>query len=233
MNFFSRFVGTFFDPGKTFKALAGRPVWLDALVILLILISLYSYITIPVAQKDSLQMMEDNAAKLKEKWGEEGFNRYMDRIKNSNPALSAFLITPLTYLIGFLFSALIILGIGRLTATQGNYVQVFSLLVHANFVDKFLGNALRLFLVSSRQSVFQTSTGLAVFFPSLEITSTAYAVLNQVDFFQLWLFGILGIGLASVFKVSVRKALIISYGFWLLKSLFSLALYLMQMRVFQ
>ncbi len=233
MNFFSRFVGTFFDPGKTFKALAGRPVWLDALVILLILISLYSYITIPVAQKDSLQMMEDNAAKLKEKWGEEGFNRYMDRIKNSNPALSAFLITPLTYLIGFLFSALIILGIGRLTATQGNYVQVFSLLVHANFVDKFLGNALRLFLVSSRQSVFQTSTGLPVFFPSLEITSTAYAVLNQVDFFQLWLFGILGIGLASVFKVSVRKALIISYGFWLLKSLFSLALYLMQMRVFQ
>ena len=233
MNFFSRFVGTFFDPGKTFKALAGRPVWLDALVVLLILISLYSYITIPVAQKDSLQMMEDNAARLKEKWGEEGFNRYMDRIKNSNPALSAFLITPLTYLIGFLFSALIILGIGRLTATQGNYAQVFSLLVHANFVDKFLGNALRLFLVSSRQSVFQTSTGLAAFFPSLEITSTAYAVLNQVDFFQLWLFGILGIGLASVFKVSVRKALIISYGFWLLKSLFSLALYLMQMRVFQ
>jgi hypothetical protein len=233
MNFFSRFVGTFFDPGKTFKALAARPVWLDALVILLILVSLYTFLINPVAQKDSLRMMEDNAAKLKDKWGEEGYNRYLDRIKGGNRVLASFLLAPLTYLIGFLFSALIFLGIGRLTATQGNYVQVFSLLVHANFVDKFLGNALRLFLVSSRQSVFQTSTGLAALFPRLEVTSTLYGVLYQVDFFQLWLFGILGIGLASVFKISVRKALIISYGFWVLKSLLSLGLYLMQMRVFQ
>jgi hypothetical protein len=68
VNFFSRFVGTFFDPSKTFKTLAGRPVWLDALVVLLILISIYSFMIAPVAQKDSLRMMEDNAAKLKDKW---------------------------------------------------------------------------------------------------------------------------------------------------------------------
>ena len=233
MSFFSRFGGCFLDPGKTFKVLAGRPVWLDALVILLVLIALYNYLTFPIAQKDSLRMMEDNAGKLKQKWGEEGYNRYLDRIKNGNRALTAFLITPLTYLIGFLFSALIILGMGRLAATQGNYLHVFSILTHANFVDKFLGNGLRLFLVSSRQSVFQTSTGLAVFFPRLEVTSTLYGILYQVDFFQLWLFGILGIGLASVFKVSLRKALIISYGFWFLKSLISVGLYILQMRAFQ
>ncbi len=178
-------------------------------------------------------LLEAEARQAMEKWGEEGYNRYLDRINNSKRALTSFLITPLTYLIGFLFSALIFLGIGRLTATQGNYVQIFSLLVHANFVDKFLGNALRLLLVSSRQSVFQTSAGLAAFFPRLEITSTLYAVLYQVDFFQLWLFGILGIGLASVFKVGVRKALIISYGFWVLKSLISVGLYILQMRAFQ
>jgi hypothetical protein len=233
LNFFARFVGTFLDPSKAFRSLAERPVWVDALVIILILIAIYSYITFPVAQKDSLRMTEDNAARLKEKWGEEGYNRLLGRMTNGNRALASLLITPLTYLIGFLFSALIILGIGRLAATQGNYLQVFSLLVHANFVDKFLGNALRLFLVTTRQSVFQTSTGLAVFFPGLEATSTAYAVLSQVDFFQLWMFGILGIGLASAFKVSGRKALIISYGFWVLKSLFSLALYILQMRSFQ
>lgn len=233
MNFISRILGTFLDPGRTFRAIASKPIWVDALIVLLVVIVLYNYLVWPIMQKDSLKLWEDNATKLKDKWGEERYNQALARFKSGSQLLSAGIIVPVTYLIGLLFSTLIVLGMSRLVSTQGSYLQVFSLLVHASFVDKVLGNGIRLLLVLSRKSVMQTSTGLAIFFPKLEITSPAYVILCQVDFFQLWLFGIFGLGLAYAFKFDTKKGLFISYGFWVLKSLLAIALGLLQLRLFR
>jgi hypothetical protein len=232
MNFFSRFFGTFFDPGRTFAALSEKPIWVNALIVLLIVSAAFSYLVAPFMQKDSLLMMEDNAAKLKQKWGEERYNQALQRTKSTSQTgllIRSAVLSPVTLLIGFLFSSLIVLGLGRLFSTQGNYLQVFSIFLHANFVDKILGNALRLLLIFTRKSVMQTSTSIAVFFPKLEVTSAVYAVISQFDFFQLWLFGIFGLGLASVFKINPKRAFIISFGFWLIKSLFYVALNLLTM----
>ena len=232
MNFFSRFFGTFFDPGRTFAALAEKPIWVDALIVLLIVGAVFSYLVAPYMQKDSLQMMEDNAAKLKQKWGEERYNLAIERTKSTSSTrllINAAILSPMTLLIGLLISALIVLGLGRMVSTRGNYLKVFSVLIHANFVDKILGNALRLVLIFGKKSVFQTSTSLAAFFPKLEVTSVPYVVLGQFDFFQLWLFGIFGLGLAAIFKINLKKALFVSYAFWLIKSVFNIALSLLFM----
>jgi hypothetical protein len=76
----------------------------------------------------------------------------------------------------------------------------------------------------------QTTTSLAILFPNLDYTSKAYIVLSQFDFFQLWLFGILGFGLSAIFKISLKRAMIISYGFWLMKSLLNIAMLILSMR---
>jgi hypothetical protein len=233
MNFCGRLIGTFFDPGRTFRAISERPLWVDVLIVLLILISLYTYLIFPFGQKDSLRSLEDNAAKLKAKWGESRYASYLERMKGQDRSLTAFLVTPLTYLVGFLFSALIVLGMGRLVSTQGNYLQVFSSLLHANLVDKLLGNGLRLFLISGRKSVLETSTGLPVLFPKLDVMSTAYVLLGQVDLFQLWTFCLFGIGLAATFKISLKKGLVISFAFWLLKSGLTAALTVLRTRLMQ
>lgn len=233
MDFFRRLTGTFFEPGKTFSGLAEKPVWVDALIVLLIGIILFSYLAFPYGQKDSLKLFEDNEAKLKAKWGEERYAQAIERTKGAPRWLTAGVIVPVTSLIGLLFSSLILLGLGRLFSTQGSYLQVFSMLIHANFVDKFLGNAVRLFLIVTRQSVVATSTGLAIFFPSLETTSGAYLILNQVDFFQLWLFGVFGLGLSFAFKLSLKKGLVLSYLFWTLKTLLAIGIGLLQLRAFQ
>jgi hypothetical protein len=65
---------------------------------------------------------------------------------------------------------------------------------------------------------------LALFFPKLEFGSTPYMILANIDFFQLWLFGVLAYGLAAVFKVDSKKALFVSYGFWFLKTLVNIAI---------
>jgi len=108
---------------------------------------------------------------------------------------------------------------GRFSSTEGNFKQVWTHYLYANFIDKILGNGVRLFLILSKKSIMQTTTSLAAFFPQLEVTSTGFIILSQFDFFQLWMFGVLGYGIASAFKIEFKKALYISYGFWALKSI--------------
>lgn len=221
MDLFNRLQGIFFNPKVTLKAISEKPIWIDALIILLIAWALFNYVTTPYLQKDTLQLLQ-SSDKLQERMGEDRFNEMIKRTKNPTKAsvlLSNLLYKPGGLLVGFLFSSLIILAISRMFSTEGNYKQVLAAVLHANFIDKILGNALRLVLILTRKSFMQTTTSLALFFPKLEVTSPTFIILSQVDFFQLWLFGVLGYGLSSIFKIELKKALILSYSFWVLKSL--------------
>jgi hypothetical protein len=232
MDLFNRLQGIFFNPKLTLKAISEKPIWVDALIILLIAWALFSYITTPYLQKDTLQLLQ-SSDKLQQRMGEDRFNDMIERTKNPTKAsvlLSNLLYKPGSLLIGFLFSSLIILAMSRIFSTEGNYKQVLSAVLHANFIDKILGNALRLVLIITRKSFMQTTTSLALFFPKWEITSPAFIILSQIDFFQLWLFGVLGLGLSSIFKIELKKALILSYSFWVLKSLLYIAYGLISIR---
>jgi len=222
VNLFNRFQGIFFNPNLTLKAIAEKPIWIDALIILLIAWALFNYVTGPYLQKDMVPILE-SSTKLKERLGEDRFNEMIEDEKNPSKAkvlLRSLLQKPANLVVVFLLSSLIILAMGRMFSTEGNYKQVFSAVLHANFIDIILGNALRLVLILVRKSFMQTTTGLALFFPKLEATSTPFIILSQVDFFQLWLYGVLGYGLSFIFKIELKKALILSYSFWVLRSLF-------------
>ncbi|MFC2160231.1 YIP1 family protein [Acidobacteriota bacterium] len=228
MNFLNAFLGIFLNPKQTLKAVSvsENPRWAEALIIILIAWALFAYITAPIAQQDSIRVMEDNI-KLKERVGEDQYNEMLENIKNPSPTSTLFrpfIMAPFSLAIGFLFSCLIMFGMGRLISTEGKYIQVFSGFLYVSFIDKILGNAVRLLLVLSKKSILETSTGLALFFPRLEVTSTAFIILTQVDIFQLWMFGVFSYALSYIFKVEVKKALFISYGFWILKTLFYIAL---------
>ncbi len=232
MDLFNRLQGIFFNPKVTLKAISEKPIWISTLIILLIALALFNYITAPYLQKDTLQLLQ-SSDKLQERMGEDRFNSMIERTENPSTTsvlISNFLTKPGVSLVGILFSSLIILAISRIFSTEGNYKQVFSAILHANFIDKILGNALRLVLILTRKSFMQTTTSLALFFPKLEVTSSAFIILSQVDFFQLWLFGVLGYGLAAIFKIELRKGLILSYSFWALKSLFNIAISVFSMQ---
>jgi len=232
MTFFSRLLGVFFNPKDTFKALSEKPIWLDMLIVLLILVSLYAVLIAPYVPQDQIKRLESDPEK-RTKMGEEAYNRQLEFWKDPPPfvAITGIIMQPVSVLIGLLIQSLIILGMGRLTSTEGKYIQIFSSFIHANAINLVLGNVLRTFLTISRESVFQTSTSLALFFPRLEIMSPAYIVLTQVDFFQLWVFGILGFALSDIFKIELKKGLILSYSFWLIRSLFYIATGLLSMKL--
>ena len=226
MSFFKRLEGVFFSPTPTFRSLAEKPVWIDALVILLLLLAVFSAIIAPYTQSDQLKMFKDNT-KLRERMGETRYTEMIAKLENASP--SGAVVKSVGWgtamgAIGLLFSSLILLMLGRFVSTTGNYVGVLAALVHASFIDKLLGNAVRAFLIVTRKSVMQTSTSLAMLFPKIELTSPAYIILGQIDLFQIWMFGVLAIGLSAVFKISLRKSLFVAYGFWLLKSVIYIVL---------
>lgn len=221
MSLLKRLPGVFFEPRPTFEGVAARPVWIDALVVVLLALIAFNLVVAPLVQKDQLSLLKDNAA-LRERMGEDSYAKMIERTEHPSPAgriVQTFVITPLYYLVAILLQSLFLLVLGRFMSTQGAYVQVLAALVHASFIDKLLGNAVRLVLGLTRGSLMQTSTGLALLFPNLEVTSTAYIVLAQFDLFQLWMFGVLAFGLAAIFKVTLKKALVLSYGLWFLKAL--------------
>jgi hypothetical protein len=221
MNLYKRIEGIFFNPRPVFDGLAAKPVWVDALIVVLVALIAFNLIVAPYMQKDQLRLMKDNAV-LKERVGAERYDQMIQNMENPSARsriIQTFVTTPLFTLIALLLQALILLILGRFLSSQGTYVQVLSVLLHASLVDKLFGNAVRMILALTRKSLMQTSTSLALLFPKMEVTSTSYIMLSQVDFFQLWMFGILAFGLAAVFKIELKKALFFSYGVWFLKAL--------------
>ncbi|HPW18335.1 MAG TPA: hypothetical protein PLP83_08145 [Candidatus Aminicenantes bacterium] len=231
MSFFERLQGVFLGPERTFGALAAKPVWIDAAVVVLASLIAFNLVVAPYSQQDNLRLMKDNAA-LKDRMGEEAYAKLIGQAEDmsaSSRAIRVLVSTPLLFLAALFLQSLLLLVLGRLLSIHGTYVQVLSALVHASFIDKLLGNGVRLALVLARKSVLQTSTGLALLFPRLEVTSTAYVVLSQADLFQLWMFGVLALGLAAIFRIGFRKALALSYGMWLLKALANIGIGLIGM----
>jgi hypothetical protein len=221
MNLFKRVEGIFFNPRPVFDGLAAKPVWIDALIVVLVALIAFNLIVAPYMQKDQLRLMKDNSV-LKERVGAERYDQMIQNMENPSTRsriIQTFVTTPLFTLIALLLQALILLILSRFLSSQGTYAQVLSVLLHASLVDKLFGNAVRMVLALTRKSLMQTSTSLALLFPKMEVTSTSYIVLSQVDFFQLWMFGILAFGLAAVFKIEIKKALFFSYGVWFLKAL--------------
>lgn len=231
MSFFQRLKGIFFEPRRVFDALAAKPLWIDAVVVVLVALIAFNLVIFPYMQQDNLRLMKDNAA-LKDRMGEDAYAKLIERTEHPSPSfriVQTFIATPLFYLAALLLQSLLLLILGRLLSTQGTYVQVLAALVHASFIDKLLGNGVRLALALTKKSVLQTSTGLALLFPKMDVTTTAYIMLVQVDLFQLWMFGVLAFGLAAIFKISLKKALTLSYGIWLLKALANIGIGLISM----
>ncbi len=232
MSFFNRLQGVFFNPQATFKALADKPVWVDTLIVILIAFTLFTYFSAPYTRTDQIKIFEDNV-ELRERMGEDVFNQRLEVMKNPPQwqAILGYVSAPVTLLIGLLVASLFLLIFGRMGSTEGKFGQVLSAYVHANLIDKLLGNGVRLLLILMRKSTFQATTSLAMFFPKMEVTSTAFAILSQIDFFQIWMFGVLAFGLAEVFKISLRRALIVSYLIWAIKSLLYIGLMLLSMQI--
>ncbi|MBC7363566.1 MAG: YIP1 family protein [Candidatus Aminicenantes bacterium] len=229
MNFGQRLIGVFTNPRETFSSLAEKPVWVDALILVLVVSFAFNFLIAPYSARDNYEMLQ-GSTKLKQQLGEERFNTMVEqarqKVENLTTAarITQSLLGSASVIIILLLQSLLLLVLVKFFSTQGSFVQLLSAMLHASFINVILGNGLRAFLASSKQSIFKVSTGLAAFFPTLEPTSSAYIILTSIDIFQLWMFGALAYGLSAIFKLELKKSIFISYLFWLLKTIVNIGL---------
>lgn len=214
-----RFVGALLFPARTFPVLSERPVWVDALLVVLAAGAVYGSLVFPFARQDRLRTFQASAAGFVEKYGEAQYAEAVARIEGESRALGAFVVRPLLSLTSLLFISLVALAAGRSLTRRGHFLQVFSALLHAAFADVVVGNAVRLALIRSRGTTLHLPTGLGAFFPDLSAGTAAYAALARVDVFSLWTYGLFGVGLAAIFKLGLAKGLALSCAIWLLGGL--------------
>ena len=81
MNFFNRLQGVFFSPKDTLKAISEKPVWIDTMIVLLVVIMIFSFIIVPYAQKEQIQVLKNNV-EMQERLGEEAYQQQLEFLEN-------------------------------------------------------------------------------------------------------------------------------------------------------
>jgi len=212
MNLPSRIEGVFFEPRATFREIAAKPVWIDVLAVTLIALAVYTILIMPYASREAFVHFQAEGQEAPD----------LSRMPKWLLVIPVFFgLFSMTAVI--LISSGVVYLLGRLFSPQGEFKAVLAVYLHAGLVDALLGNAARV-TVALMKKTGLVFTGPTMFFPGISPRSFLFLALSPFDFFRLWMFGILAYGLAAVFNVRMKTALLISFLAWLVLSAVSVGL---------
>jgi hypothetical protein len=219
----------FVSPGETFEDLRRKPRFILAILIMMILTGVFSFLFVQKMGEDrmksfQLEQMEKNpqVASLPAEQKE--------RAVETNQTIAGYIryLIPVFLLISFAVGGLIYWLAGKAMGGSGNYWHGLSTWIYASMpptVVAMLANFLILFLKSADEIDIATSqTGLVHANPSFFIDGKASPVLatllGTLDFFQIWGWILAAIGLQKVMKLSQTSAWAIVLIFALLSLTF-------------
>jgi len=200
LNLFSRMLGTFFEPRKVFTSLDKKPVWLDVLVVLLILLVITLYFFQPLileTQKEKILKNEKLSEEAKS-MAVESFNQPFTKIMIWVGGILGFVIVFFVVALVFFFIANFILG------GEGRFNRMLSIYAHASLV-MLPASIVKIPLAIAKKSM-SVQTSPAVFL-SPEAEGTAlFSFLSSFDIFTIWTIILISLGISVLYKFSLKKA---------------------------
>lgn len=225
-EFASDFFGVIANPGPTIARVMDKKRWQAALVLVLLVSAIVTYITFPVTKVEQAKLIRDS--QMAEKLSEEqlaGLDQFTPTQRVMG-ALYALVFSGLALVVGAFFIYLFF----KVAGSEGNYVHFFSGVAHASILDMVLGGALKGALILLKKTLM-VHTGLTMFFPGLDFRSLPYIVLAQFDFFAIWFLAALALGIAVYAKISLRKSISVMVAYFLFKSLVFIAFSYLTMKL--
>jgi hypothetical protein len=209
---FGRLIGVLVSPAKTFRAIAARPTWVVALVVLGLLgAGIGVLLNTRADQREMIQ-------KQMKKWGQnptpEQLDEAVERAEHPSPVLRAVSIVTglIGQAVGYLLPAFLFWLIFKLVGSELAFKSSLSTYLHAS-MPIAVATLLTIFVVLSRatvQPVDALTGGLLASSPAFflpEGTSAAVkAVLATFDVFNLWSVVLAVIGYRIVARVSTTAA---------------------------
>jgi len=199
-----------FEPKATFEGLREKSPWALPFFLGVILIMAFTWFTWPyiIDQRAEVFRMNENLPA-------EAKARIMDQLAEvrNEPSPVQTGISSIVVAIATLIGAGIWLMVGNVVlGGNATFKQIWSMFNYAGMVS-LVGVVVKWLMVSMKGSM-NVYTSLALFAPDLPQTSYTFLALNGVDIFSIWLFAVIGIGLAAVCKVATQKAMVASFVVW-------------------
>lgn len=198
------------EPKKTFEGLREKSPWVLPFVLGIVLVFLFTYFTWPYIMDGQIKniRMNENIPDAQK----ETIVAQMETTRNDAPLWQVGL-APVFAGIATLIGAGIWLMVGNvMLGGNATFKQIWSMFNYAGMVS-LVGVLIKWVMISMKQSV-EVYTSLAVLATDLKTSSYAFLALNGVDIFSIWLFAVIGIGLAVVCRVAVKKAMVASFVVW-------------------
>ena len=123
---------------------------------------------------------------------------------------------------------LVFWGLVRISKTSFSFLNAFKLMIHSYFVLVLgqLSDTLILYYqgIENINSIYEISlTGLNVFTSVERVGATMYSFLMSINPFYIWFVGLLTVGLTVFTGMKTQKAFIISFIFWMLLIMYTVA----------
>jgi hypothetical protein len=217
-EFFSDFIGVISNPGPTIARVMDKKRWQAALVLVLLVTAVVTFITFPVTKVEQAKIVRDSA--MADKLSEEQLAN-LDKFTSTQRftgSLYALVFSGLTVVVAAFFIYLFF----KVAGCEGNFVNYFSGVAQASILDMFLGGILKGALILLKKSIM-VQTGLTMFFPGLDFRTLPFIVLSQFDFFSIWYLAALALGIAVYAKIGLKKSISITVLYFLFKSLVFIA----------
>ena len=200
--------GVLLAPEKTFRALAARPQWLAALILLVVAALVLSLVLTP--RLDMRQVIRDAMEKQGQEIPEAQLERQIELAESSKwvGTISQVVLQPAIYLL----MAGVFLVVFRLTGSEIDFRRSLAVTVHG-MMPFLLATLLTIPILLTRPRVAMEDVQDGSFLPSnlgflaSESTGKAmHSLLASCDLFSLWTIALLALGYRIVGKVSAAAA---------------------------
>ena len=229
-NFFGRLSDLITKPARLMDNVGVNPRWWQPGLLVFVLITAFTYLTMPISAPEQLEMMRDS--KVMQMMPEEAWQQQYDAaldMPQSTRLLQSLGGGFTTWVMVMLFS--VILGFfARMSGGQGTFRQALGVGSWGAVVAFGVASVIKLPLVLATESVFTVNLGLAALLPEGDPSTPLYQVLMTYgDLFTWWGLVVLIIGFRQVFQMTQKAAAVSVILPWMLLSAIPLGMTLLFM----
>lgn len=203
LSTFDKITNVFIEPHTTFKSIDHQPDWLIPMIIILAVVVLFTTIIMPI-------VLPEQMAQQKEKMEERGMSpqevdnamEIGQKIGRIVGPITAGIIT-VVYLLAI--SGLLLFCGNFILGGESNFKKVLSVVTYSSLISS-LGSLLLLPLILTKKTM-HVGYNLAAFMSSDANQTPLYQFLSKIDFFAIWQVVVVGIGLAVIYKFTLKKSI--------------------------
>ena len=209
-----------FSPEKVLKrAIELKKYWIPMAVMMIILSAMTVYVA-PIQHSDQIKFIKENP-KIMEKLSKEQIKQmeeYNPKVFIPRVLIAVIISIPLMILILGVF----VHWFSTLAGIETSFVTSLTLVGYSSYIDMLWGGVVKDVLAVTKGSFLSVSTSFTLLFPSLDIHSKLYRVLSLFDFFNIWSYIVLAIGLSLLPNSNIKKAFTVVVIIYFLKIIIAL-----------